>query len=1273
MKAMPGRQMARQPFWLSKTALVAFLLIFIACATCLIALDRVITSRKGLPLTLSSSSYSWTYGPTAVLIVLLSLWRRVDYYYKLREPWRQLQSRPSSADDSLLLDYITSFQIKSISQALKRRHYAVAATIAAFFLLKFIILISTTLFVVREINTNGTLNVTMQDTFDAAPIWPTYEAFDIRESEQHNLIFSGGSDSSIWKYLSRLNNVTTHDRSWGLPEDMVTQRFTFATGTSNATRLERPVDIFVPEVSCEDATISESESIQYKSPSSRNFTFTSKTCANGGIMVQPCLGDRYADTPLPQDTFSPCEPNPHVYASYRVNCSHGLERQYWDISSPAHTWPKDLEPFDIRYAISVADFQSGITRYDDSRITPNVTSMKLIRSSAVICKIGYGIATANATMDLLTGNVSIAKYGLDNKSRTLHNLSNVALAEMLWTNLKSPSNFLVVDEKVPTRKPLSSSPPTAADVLFQLMYAQLGRPDNLDPFYNTLRLKNATVSVFEGIAREFARQSLLVPKPLDEFAKGWVAENRLHTRHVALWIMVAGFCLLAIICLLLLLMPVDFNWVPAMSGSLAGSAAVLTNSPNLQAVLAGSGHLGLKELKKRLAGIQFSTTRGANEDYEVHADSSVESLHAVSSVKSQRKETTWVPLSVRLPIILATFAAPLIAIGVLELLYHILRSEGHFVHIDGDTATISYIIRIASTLVVFGIATMINNLDSTIVVFAPYSNLRSGSAPAHRSILFHLLSVNPFLVMFKSLRYRQFGPAASYGATHITGFLTIIVSGLWTPANSLIVDQPSAADVNNWDRTWLSNATSDGGAAVALNLIRFGGASTPVGIWKDVVLPDISLPADSAISPGLQRGANYTYDVLALEPLLKCTVMPESAITVEDRTYQMEAGRMSQWVSVTGMSIKVQPPAVDRRCSYSSIKGFANLTFGTELPDLTPKWIGKYFDLPQSTAGQVSTDCPSIGMIFGNVVMNEDVDRNLTAVLCSQGITQVPMRVTYNGNPALGKIDSMHTQGEYTSVQNKTSEAYTFGFKLEGFLRANLLALPSNASEETYDSFFSHLLLRPEGYSREDLSGRKNVDKFVQAVTKDYNEYFRHVINRNLRAGNLSPHGSLLSAIPDSSAQSLSPRSIITGKYSAEVTHLVIDRTSKLILQVLFTIMTVLSFIGFCLVRIRGTLPRDPCSIGSTMALLADSQICDKGSGIVPEAAQYMSESQLSRVFDGWVFSLGWWSPGYSVALSLNSGDVPGSDTVLKSISGTAITAVQDEKRFGVDVGKASS
>lgn len=87
-----------------------------------------------------------------------------------------------------------------------------------------------------------------------------------------------------------------------------------------------------------------------------------------------------------------------------------------------------------------------------------------------------------------------------------------------------------------------------------------------------------------------------------------------------------------------------------------------------------------------------------------------------------------------------------------------------------------------------------------------------------------------------------------------------------------------------------------------------------------------------------------------------------------------------------------------------------------EILTTDPRWIGKYFDLLESTAGRISADSPSIGMIFGSVTKNITIEKDLTVVVCSQRIRQVPMKVTYNGNPALGKIDRMHSQGEYKSV-----------------------------------------------------------------------------------------------------------------------------------------------------------------------------------------------------------------------------------------------------------------
>lgn len=162
--AIHPHRTTQPPFWLGKSALLIFALVFAILAALLIALKCVSDSKDGFPLNFSSSEYSWTYGPTAVLIIVLSFWRRVDYYYKAAQPWRELQSGPVLGSRSLLLDYVSPFQLQSVCRAFKFRHYRVFATIISFFLLKSIILVSTTLFVVQHPSHAEPVDITYENT-----------------------------------------------------------------------------------------------------------------------------------------------------------------------------------------------------------------------------------------------------------------------------------------------------------------------------------------------------------------------------------------------------------------------------------------------------------------------------------------------------------------------------------------------------------------------------------------------------------------------------------------------------------------------------------------------------------------------------------------------------------------------------------------------------------------------------------------------------------------------------------------------------------------------------------------------------------------------------------------------------------------------------------------------------------------------------------------------------------------------------------------------------
>lgn len=394
--------------------------------------------------------------------------------------------------------------------------------------------------------------------------------------------------------------------------------------------------------------------------------------------------------------------------------------------------PHETEP---RWAISTADFLSA----QSSSGNLNHSALKIIRSAALLCKIGYQIATSNAVLERMTHDVSFPEGFSLTGGRKLRNLSSEAFAKMLWTNLGNSAQELVVDQEIPTLKP-SLDPkalgPGPADVLFQLPYAYFRYPDTLNAFYRTEVLTKATLSVLEGIATDFARQSLLMPQSTVKTIHGWVNEDRLHARTAILWLLMGGFGLMALLCTFMIVSAAQFSWIPAMSGSLASNAALLTISSQVQECFTGLDGLGKDELTRRLEGTMFRAKVRTASYLELEAFTSSESIvPGTSQAQKSRKKThsTWKPLTSRLPVIILTYALPLVTIILLEVVYRMIQKQMILVLIgSNDSAALSYIIRISSTLLIFFVAMMINNIDFIVVIFAPFLNLRMGNVPATR-------------------------------------------------------------------------------------------------------------------------------------------------------------------------------------------------------------------------------------------------------------------------------------------------------------------------------------------------------------------------------------------------------------------------------------------------------------------------------------------------------------------------------------------------------------
>jgi hypothetical protein len=100
-------------------------------------------SRRNDGFSVPSVPPFWTYIPVALVFIQAALWAQMDYRTKSLTPWQVLASGPSSASQSLLLDYISPWNTISFISSLASRHYGVSLTVFGSFILKLLIISST--------------------------------------------------------------------------------------------------------------------------------------------------------------------------------------------------------------------------------------------------------------------------------------------------------------------------------------------------------------------------------------------------------------------------------------------------------------------------------------------------------------------------------------------------------------------------------------------------------------------------------------------------------------------------------------------------------------------------------------------------------------------------------------------------------------------------------------------------------------------------------------------------------------------------------------------------------------------------------------------------------------------------------------------------------------------------------------------------------------------------------------------------------------------------
>jgi hypothetical protein len=296
-----GNRRPRQFSWLSTFTLLAINALFILLGTALLLVWHFNNVDGGFGL-ITTNHYSWTYGPTAILVCVVALWRQVDYRGKATQPWAILARGNVSPEQSVLLDYISPLQLVTFWSAVRNRHFLVVCTIVAFSLLKLIALASTGLFVVES-----------TETHPSDSVIKAINAFN-------------GSLFNVTEYVTK-SDASIAYTAYGImalglsPGLGTTNNFAYSQFQSPPDSLPSPqtlrvrVDALIPSFSCQPANV-EINPDPFHSGDTRTILMDSPSCELMGSAQPVLLLDVRSQT---------CPPRQLRGIITRVNCSMDVD------------------------------------------------------------------------------------------------------------------------------------------------------------------------------------------------------------------------------------------------------------------------------------------------------------------------------------------------------------------------------------------------------------------------------------------------------------------------------------------------------------------------------------------------------------------------------------------------------------------------------------------------------------------------------------------------------------------------------------------------------------------------------------------------------------------------------------------------------------------------------------------------------------------------------------------------------------------------------------
>ncbi|RMJ27014.1 hypothetical protein PHISP_02143, partial [Aspergillus sp. HF37] len=825
----PSHPQLWTPPILHSTVLVAFAALFAVLLAVIEVLFRVSNENQGLGTSVPGYHYLWTYGPTAVFILIAGFWGQVEYRAMQLMPWKAMLTREKAqASQTVLLDYITDWNVVAMVRATRNRHWAVCVAVLGSLLVALLTVLSTGLLMLQSVVLDWTgVGMSAQKAFSGA-----------------------GYQSGRVDGLAAL--VVAGVRGFEMPYPVGTTGgyafpvFNASLGAAGSDAVvSGPVDLFSADLDCEVATVS-------------NWT---QGCAAESLFSDGCSISRL-NLVLSSESCST-----HRFPSFE---------EYTDTVARG-IYMADV--FDASCANSDLTSEVDKTRlvFAAAHWTENST-----RVQSLLCKPTYSISKGLVTLLNRNQSVVSVQAALDDDQTS----QNTGIPGIGPLDISAGLQSSLAAVRYPMR---TIALPYYLDRNISAFYqiANMSSPHAMEDLFDAAVLEDVSRETYTSMAAQVASRYLMVSADRQFEGEYSATAKRVMVRELSARFMEAALAALVILSAAM------WAWRPVRStprdpGTISGLATILSRSGSLSERLVGVQNKG--DLKAALARGLFVSQVS---DKEGQRTFSIEPKYRAGEEtrpkgSSDPNSPWWKPISKGWQFV--SVALPVLIIIGLEITFQCSRRREGLADITSNSY-IRYTWVYVPALVMILVHIFFKGIHFSTMIIQPYLELKRGATTAG-SIMENHLSKLTMHSFWSALSKRKFALSASALSVILAPALRVAVSGLYStedvndlrpvsiiPRDSLTSDQ----DINITGGKNIYGLGLTGGLVVAANM------SYPPWTYGEVIVPSLREESltdredNVPYQPSNERSDDLSVLRLTLPALrarLECDTLAEDVIHV---------------------------------------------------------------------------------------------------------------------------------------------------------------------------------------------------------------------------------------------------------------------------------------------------------------------------------------------------------------------------------------------------------